>query len=146
LVYTAPRLIDLNAKSRLLRGCRKILIVGRCVEVEHPDVYKRFVESGYCPLSVCLEAEHVNMVGFKLAGMLRRGVYEEVSVLTVDGSMHCTQLHWMVEEVFKVVNPENVKRRHFVIHEGELLEVSHEAVKASRFLSRVEKLLKKGSP
>ena len=144
MAYTAPRLIDVNAKSRLVRNCRRLLILGRCVELEHPEVYKSFIERGYCPLSVCLEAEHVNMIGFKLAGILGRGEYEEVAVLTVDGSMHCTQLHWMVEEVFKVMRLDNSRRRHFVIHEGKLVEVSQASVKTSRFLAHVDGLLRKG--
>jgi len=136
----APRLLDTNAKSRLFRSKKKLLIVGRCVLVEHPEIIDRFGEE-YGVLSVCLEAEHVNMVGFKLAGILARGRYEEIAVLTVDGSMHCTQLHWCVEEVFKIMRLEETSRKHYVIYRGKLYDVSREAVKTSRYLYRVNKLL-----
>lgn len=142
-MYKIPRLIDINAKSRLLRNKKKLLIIGRCVELEHPEILKEFDED-YCILSVCLEAEHINMVGFKLAGILARGDYEEVSVVAVDGSPHCTQLHWMVEEVFKIVGRNNIKRRHFVIYRGKLYEVSIKAVKISRYLYKVNKLVEEG--
>ncbi len=141
-IYKTPRLIDVNAKSKLFRDKKKLLIIGRCVETEHPRILNEFMKnSEYGVLSVCLEAEHVNMVGFKLAGILIRGDYEEVSVLTVDGSMHCTQLHWMVEEVFKIINKNNIKRKHYVIYRGKLYEVSLEAVKTSRYLYKVNKLI-----
>jgi len=140
--YAFPELINVNAKSRLFRDRRKLLIIGRCVEVEHPDALKPF-SNGYAVLSACLEEEHVNKVGFKLAGVLARGDYEEVSVLTVDGSLHCVQLHYMVEEVFKVLGNPPVRRRHFVIEGGRVVEVPCEAVKASRYLSRVAKLLRR---
>jgi hypothetical protein len=141
-VYRIPRLIDINAKSRLFRDKRKLLIIGRCVEIEHPRILDEFIKNNeYGVLSVCLEAEHVNMVGFKLAGILIRGDYDEVSVLTVDGSMHCTQLHWMVEEVFKIIKRNNIKRKHYVIYRGRLYEVSLEAVKTSRYLYKVNKLI-----
>jgi len=136
----APRLLDTNAKSRLFRHKKKLLIVGRCVLVEHPEIVDRF-RGDYGILSVCLEAEHVNMVGFKLAGILARGSYDEVAVLTVDGSMHCTQLHWCVEEVFKIMRLEGTSRRHYVIYRGKLYEVSREAVKTSRYLYKVSKLI-----
>ncbi len=141
-MYKVERLIDINAKSRVFRGYRKLLVIGRCIEAEHPEILRELIErENYYPLSVCLEAEHVNMAGFKLAGILARGDYEEVAVLTVDGSLHCTQLHWMVEEVFKIMKLASVKRRHFVVYKGKLYEVPLEAVKTSRFLYKVSRML-----
>ena len=140
-VYKIPKLIDINAKSRLIRNSKKLLIIGRCVEVEHPEALELGVLRDYAKVSVCLEEEHMNMVGFKLAGVLARSSYEEVAVLTVDGSPHCTQLHYMVEEVCKIVS-DPPKRRHYVIEGGDLIEVPAEAVKTSRYLSKVAKLLK----
>ncbi len=142
MVYRVARLIDINARSRLYREYDKLLIIGRCVEVEHPSVLNEFISKGYYPLSVCLEAEHPNMVGFKLAGILARGDYREVAVLTVDGSLHCTQLHWVVEEVFKIMGlDEKLERRHYVVYKGVLREVSKKTVKTSRYLYKVEHIL-----
>ncbi|MCD6301236.1 MAG: 4Fe-4S ferredoxin [Staphylothermus sp.] len=140
-MYKCPRLIDINAKSKIFRNNEKLLIIGRCIEIEHPDILEEFIKQGYSVLSVCLEAEHVNMVGFKLAGVIARGNYKEVSVLTVDGSMHCTQLHWMLEEVFKILGRNNIIRRHFVIYKGKLFEVSTRSVKTSRYLYKVDKII-----
>lgn len=138
MVYKIPKLIDINARSRLIRSFKKLLIIGRCVEVEHPEFLEVFRDYG--KVSVCLEEEHMNMVGFKLAGVLARGDFEEISVLTVDGSPHCTQLHYMVEEVCRVVK--NLpRRRHYVIEGGKLIEIPGKAVKVSRYLSKVAKLL-----
>ncbi len=143
--YRVPKLIDINAKSRLIRGKDSLLVTGRCVEVEHPRVLNEFLSGGdYAVVSVCLEEEHVNHVGLKLAGVLARCGFKEVAVLTVDGSLHCVQLHHMVEEVFKVMGIEGrVVRKHYVIEGGSLIEVSPKAVKVSRYLSRVDKLLRK---
>ncbi len=142
MVYRIPRLIDINAKSRLFRDKDKLLIIGRCVEVEHPWVLEEFPSDEYGVLSVCLEAEHVNMAGFKLAGILARGNYSEVVVVTVDGSLHCTQLHWMVEEVFKIISREEINRKHYVIYHGKLREVSLEAVRTSRYLYKVDRIIR----
>jgi len=146
MTYNVPKLIDCNARSKLIRSNDKILIIGRCVEVEHGKVLSHFKEAGYSIFSVCLEEEHINMVGFKLAGILRRcrDFLKEVAVLTVDGSPHCVQLHFMVEEAFKVTGLEgDIQRKHFVIVKGEgVVEVPKESVKVARYLSRVSKLIR----
>ncbi|RLG87154.1 MAG: 4Fe-4S ferredoxin [Thermoprotei archaeon] len=142
-VYTIPKLIDINAKSRLIRGKRKLLIISRCIEVEHPEVLNSFKDD-YAIVSVCLEEEHINQVGFKLAGVLVRGNYDEIAVLSVDGSPHCVQLHFMVEEVFKVTKY-GAKRNHMVLSDGKVIKVSEEVVKTARYLSKVSRLLTKRS-
>ncbi len=142
LVYTIPRLIDVNAHSKLFRNKKKLLIIGRCLEVEHRNLIDEFIEKDYVPLSVCLEAEHVNMVGFKLAGIIARGNYYEIAILTVDGSLHCTQLHWMVEEVFKIMGlDKRITRSHYVVYKGKIYQIPLKAVKTSRYLSKVAKLI-----
>ncbi|OYT38985.1 MAG: 4Fe-4S ferredoxin [Desulfurococcales archaeon ex4484_58] len=141
-MYEIPRLIDVNAKSKLIRDKDKLLIIGRCVEIEHLGILNKYIEQGYAVLSVCLEAEHVNMVGFKLASILARNDFSEVTILTVDGSMHCTQLHWMVEEVFKIMRPASIKRKHIVIYKGRECLIDEKTVKISRFLYRIQKLLR----
>ncbi len=144
--YSTPKLIDCNARSKRIRSSDKMLIIGRCVEVEHSEALLPFKNAGYSVFSVCLEEEHINMVGFKLAGILRRcrDFLKEVAVLTVDGSPHCVQLHFMVEEAFKVTGLEgDIRRRHFVISKGEgVVEVPKESVKVARYLSKVSKLIK----
>ncbi len=140
MVYRVPRLIDLNAASKLIRGKDKLLVIGRCVEVEHPWALEEFKD--YAIVSVCLEEEHVNQVGFKLVGMISRCEFKEVAVLTVDGSMHCVQLHFMVEEAFKIAGL-SIERKHYVIEKDEIKEVPVEAVKTARYLSKVAKLMER---
>ncbi|BEP18434.1 hypothetical protein PYJP_17860 [Pyrofollis japonicus] len=142
MVYRLPRAIDLNAASRLIRDKPKLLIVGRCLEAEKPWVLERFPSDEYAKITVCLEAEHVNHVGFKVAGILARVPFKEVAVVTTDGSMHCVQLHFMVEEIFKIMRLE-IPRKHYVVAGNELVEVPAEAVRTARYLSKVAKLLER---
>lgn len=141
--YTLPRLVELNAASRILRERRRLLIASRCLECEHPKVLKPFLDR-YAVATACLEEEHVNVLGFKLLGILGRVELEEVVVLTVDGSMHCVQLHFMVEEVFKLLQP-RARRRHLVSVRGRVVEVSQQAVKIARYLSRIENMLSRAA-
>ena len=138
VIFEFRRLIDTNACSKIIREKRKILIYGTCVKDEHPEILKKFVENRV-PLAVCLEWEHMNMVGFKLATMMKSCMLEEITVVTVDGSPHCVQLHMMVEECRKLVP--GIKINHYVIYKGKVVEVSVKAVKTARYLSKVEKLI-----
>jgi hypothetical protein len=140
-MYKLPRLLDINAKSVVFRDSKKLAVISRCLELEKPWVLEKLKEEGYVAITACPEAEHINMIGFKLAGIIARCNFEEVAIVTVDGSMHCTQLHWALEEIYKLMKP-NTRRKHLVVHENSLVEISEKAVKCSRFLSKVEKLLK----
>lgn len=143
-MYSIPRIIDINARSKLIRGKNKLLIIGRCVEIEHRDLLKEFIkDNDYAVASVCPEEEHVNHVGFKIAGIIYRNNFKEIAVLTVDGSMHCTQLHWMLEEIFKFMNIQNnITRKHYVIYKNKIYSIPLEVVKYSRYLYKVANLLK----
>lgn len=134
------RLIDTNACASEIRKKKKILIYGTCIKDEHTNILKDFAKDTV-PLAVCLEWEHMNMIGFKLVTMLRACEIRELIVLTIDGSPHCVQLHMAVEECKKIIqNPPSIK--HYVIHKGKLIEVSDRAIKTSRYLSKIEKLLR----
>lgn len=138
-VYAYKRLTETNAASRLLRERRRLLVYGACIRDEYPQLFEEF-SKGRVPLAVCLEAEHFNVVALKLASIFARVNLEEVLVLTVDGSPHCVGLHHAVEEALRVTGREfNV--RHVVVEEGTVVEVDRQAVKTSRYLSRIQHLL-----
>jgi hypothetical protein len=76
------------------------------------------------------------MACLKLASIIARVPIEEIVVLTVDGSPHCIQLHFMMDEVEKITGkPLNVK--HIVVYKGKEVEVDRSRVKKARYLSKV---------
>jgi len=129
-----------NVCSREIREKRKVLIYGSCVKEEYPEILEKFREE-YVLLSVCLEKEHMNMVGFKLLGMMKRCRPEEIIVLTVDGSPHCVQLHFTIEECSKILEEFKERIVHLVIENGKIRKISPETVKACRYLTKVERIL-----
>lgn len=132
---------SVNVCSRAVRENRKLLLYGECVRDEYPRILGEFSE-GRVALAVCMEREHMNLVGFKLAGLLARLELEELVVLTVDGSPHCVQLHFAVEEAERVAG-KKIPRKHFVIEGGKALEIEPEHVKIARYLSKVKRLAEK---
>lgn len=133
-------LLSTNVKSKVLRE-GPLLLYGTCVEVEAPEVFREF-SGGQIPLSVCLEKEHMDKVGFKIATIIMTSDPKEMTVLTMDGSPHCLQLHLASEQAKRIAKSE-VNIRHFVIEGGKSVEVSKDAVETARHLSRIQKLLEK---
>ncbi len=134
-----PDLLEVSACPRIVREKRRLLVVATCL-CSKEGILRGF--SDYAILKACPERNHINVIGFKLFGTLARVGLEEVAVLTPDGSMHCIQLHYVVEELARVFS---FRRRHLVFEGGEVVEVPPEAVKVSRFLTRVSKLLARPS-
>jgi hypothetical protein len=134
-------LMRTNVGDQSLREKGKLLLIGSCM-ARFSDVLARFREriEDSAILDVCLEETHVNQAGFKLASIIRYAGISEVTVLTVDGSPHCIQLHYIVEDIKRHFTPE-IKTAHFVVEKGDVLEISPEAVKRSRHLSKIQKML-----
>ncbi len=129
------RYLEVNVCSKKIRKLRKMLLYGSCIELDHPEILKTY-ENEYAMYPVCMEADHFNMIGFKLVGTLSRCPPRELIVLTVDGSPHCLQLHHVVEEAVKVTKAE-VSVKHMVLHEGKLIEIPSNVVKMARYLHKV---------
>lgn len=133
-------LLTTHVKHKRLNG-GSLLIHGTCVNVEAPQIVKEFSKRRV-PLQVCLEKEHMDMVGFKLTTILKASKPKDLIVLTIDGSPHCLQLHFAVEQA-KDIARSAVKVAHYAIEHGKLFEISSKAVKAARHLSQIEGLLNK---
>ncbi len=133
-------LMRVNVGDNRIREKGNLLLIGSCVMGRYGKLVHEFSKKhgGQYPLQVCLEETHVNQAGFKIGSIVRYSNLKHITVLTVDGSPHCVQLHYVVEDVKRHFTPE-INIEHFVIEKGEVLEVSARAVKRSRHLSKIEK-------
>ncbi len=128
-------LMSTNAKGKFVRG-KHLLLYGTCVESEHPEYLEKFSQCE--KFSFCPEKEHINMAFYKLMAMM--SVAEDLAVLTVDGSPHCVQLHYIADEVRRY-SLRDFEVRHYVIENGKMVEISPRAVKLSRYLSKVQRMI-----
>jgi len=135
------QLMRINVGDQRLREKQNLLLVGSCID-RYPEIVKEICErnGGYFALHICLEETHVNQAGFKLGSIVKYSDIKKVTVLTVDGSPHCVQLHYMVEDIKRHFAPE-IETAHYVIEKGMLLEITAKAVKHSRHLSKIQKLI-----
>jgi hypothetical protein len=132
-------LMAVSVTSPYLKG-KDLLIYSKCLPTEYPKVFEAVV-GGKTALRVCMSEEHLDKVGFKIATIMAYAKPASVTILTMDGSPHCTQLHVVAEQAKRIAQAD-VNMRHLVIERGVLIEVSSQTVYLSRHLSKIEELLR----
>lgn len=133
------RLMCINVGDSRLRKKGQLLLIGTCMSSRFPDIVEDFKsrDGEWATLSVCLEETHVNQAGFKIGSIIRYSRISRVTVLTVDGSPHCVQLHFAIEDIKRHFTPD-IETAHFVVEKGKVLEVSSASVKRARHLSKIK--------
>jgi hypothetical protein len=134
-------LMRTNVGDKHLRENPNLLLIGSSMD-RFPEIVKEICEKekNQSALHICLEETHVNQAGFKISSIVKYSSIKKVTVLTIDGSPHCVQLHYVIEDIKRHFAPE-IETAHYVIEKGKLFEISAEAVKRSRHLSQIQKLL-----
>jgi hypothetical protein len=131
----------INVGDKRLRDKGKLLLIGSCID-RYPEIVKEFSKRDgvHAVLHVCFEETHVNQAGFKIGSIVKYSRISEITALTVDGSPHCVQLHYVIDDVKRHFAPE-IETKHFVVEKGKVHEISSKAVKISRHLSKIQKML-----
>ena len=138
----ADFLMRMNVGDKSFKQSGNLLLIGSCMDKRFSEIVDEFrsKEEGYAALHVCLEETHVNQAGFKIASIVRYSGIKKILVLTVDGSPHCVQLHYVVEDIKRHFTSE-IEIEHHVIEKGKVFEISSQAVKRSRHLSKIQKMI-----
>jgi hypothetical protein len=131
-------LLETNVGDRRLRETKKIVLVGSCILSRTDHFLESFKKQPW--ITICLEAVHMNHAGFKLAQMVQYSKIQKITVLTVDGSPHCIQAHFLAEDI-KTRFVSDLEVEHFVIEKANISQVSSKAVKLARHLSKIEKII-----
>ncbi len=135
-------LLRTNVGDETLRDTGQLLLIGSCMKKRYPDIVEkiRVIDGEKALLHVCLEETHMNHAGYKIASMVRYANLSSLTALTIDGSPHCVQLHYLIDDIKRHFIPE-VETHHFVVEKGEIMEISPSAIKHSRHLSKIEKII-----
>jgi hypothetical protein len=131
--------LSTNVGDKNLRENGHLLLIGTCIQKRFPDVVEKYA-ADKAVLHVCLEDTHMNHAGYKIASMVSYAALSTITALTIDGSPHCVQLHYLIEDIKSHFAPQ-ITTHHFVVEKGEVLEISPTAVKRSRHLSKIEKMI-----
>ena len=116
-----------------------IIIVGSCLKNVQPKGFKKLESISKNIYELCLEQTHVNMAITKIGGMIRTGKVHNIIFATVDRSPHCIQMHYIQDELRKMMNIDNINIKNYVVVNDELIEISKEIISLSKNLSELKK-------
>ena len=118
-----------------------IVIVGSCLKNMQPEGYKKVEKISKNIYELCLEETHVNMAITKDGGMLRTGKIKKLVFATVDKSPLCIQVHYIRNELEKMMDLSNIEIINYVVVDNELVEIDEETISLSKSLSKIKKSL-----
>lgn len=116
-----------------------IVIVGSCLKNMQPEGYKKVEQISENIYELCLEETHVNMAITKVGGMLRTGKIKKLVFATVDKSPHCIQVHYIRNELEKMMDLSNIEIINYVVVDNELVEIDENIISLSKSLSKIKK-------
>lgn len=125
-------------KSNIYDVNETVIIVGSCLKNMQPQGYKEIEKLSKNIYELCLEETHINMAITKIGGILRTGKVKNMIFATVDKSPHCIQVHYIRNELEKMMNLENINIRNYVVVDNELIEIDNEIISMSKSLAKLK--------
>lgn len=127
-------------KSNIYDVSDTIIIVGSCLKNMQPVGYEKLKNISLNLYDLCLEETHINMAVTKIGGMLRTGKIKRIIFASVDKSPHCIQLHYIQDELRKMMNLENIEIENYVVVNNELIKLDKEVISLSKNLKALSEL------
>ena len=125
-------------KSNIYDVEESIIIVGSCLKTMQPEGFEKLKKYSNNIYELCLEEQHINMAISKIGGMLRTGKVKQLIFASVDKSPHCIQMHYIQDELRKMMNIENIAITNLVVVDNKLIEITPEIISLSKNLSRLK--------
>ena len=116
-----------------------IVIVGSCLKYVEPKGFEKLQMISNNIYELCLEETHINMAITKIGSMLRTGKIKKIIFATVDKSPHCIQMHYIQDELKKMMDISNIDVKNYVVVDSELEEISPEIISLSKSLLTLKK-------
>ena len=127
-------------KSNIYDVDETIIIVGSCLKYMQPKGYEELKKISNNIYELCLEEIHINMAIKKIGGMLRTNKIKRIIFASVDKSPHCIQIHYIQDELRKMMKLSNIEIENYVIVNNELIKISTEIISLSKNLSKLSNL------
>ena len=118
-----------------------IIIVGSCLKNMQPQGYEKLEKLSKNIYELCLEETHINMAITKIGGMLRTGKIKNIIFATVDKSPHCVQVHYIRNELEKMMDLKDINIINYVVIENELVEVNNNIISMSKSLGKLKNII-----
>lgn len=131
-------------KSNIYDVEETIIVVGSCLKNMQLEGYEKLQKISTNIYELCLEEIHINMAITKIGGMLRTNRIKKIIFASVDKSQHCIQLHYIQDELRKMLNLSNIEIENYVIVDNELKKISTSTISLSKNLSKLSNLNTEG--
>ena len=115
-----------------------IIIVGSCLPNMDKIAYEKLIKISNNVYDLCLEQTHLNMAITKIGGMLRTGKIKRIIFASVNKSPHCVQLHYIGNELKKMMDLKNIEIINYVANNGDLVNISDNTISLSKDLIKIE--------
>lgn len=118
-----------------------IIVVGSCLQYMQPEGYEKL--RGICNnlYQLCLEETHINMAITKIGGMIRTGKINRIIFASVDKSPHCIQLHYIQDELRKMMNIDKIVIENYIVVNNELKHIEPEIISLSKNLNKLKEII-----
>ena len=126
-------------KTNIYEAENTVIIVGSCLKNMQPEGFEKLKEFSDNIYGLCLEETHVNMAITKIGGMLRTGKINKIIFATVDKSLHCIQMHYIQDELRKMMSLNSIEIKNYVIVNNELEEITPEVISLSKNLLKLKR-------
>ena len=130
-------------KSNIYDVNKTIIIVGSCLKSMQPKGYEKLQKISKNIYELCLEETHINMAITKVSGMLRTNKIQKIIFASVDKSPHCIGMHYIQDELRKMMDLSNIEIENYVIVDNELIKIEKEIISLSKNLKELSELKKK---
>lgn len=127
-------------KSNIYDVDETIIIVGSCLRRMQSKGYEELEKISNNIYDLCLEETHINMAVTKVGGMLRTKKIKRIIFASVDKSPHCIQLHYIQDELRKMMDLSNVIIENYVVVDNELIKIESDIISLSKNLSKLSEL------
>lgn len=128
-------------KTNIYEAEETIIIVGSCLKQMQPKGYEKLKNISENIFELCLEQTHINMAITKIGGMLRTGKIKNIIFATVDKSPHCIQVHYIRNELEKMMNLKDINITNYVIIDNELVEINSDVISMSKSLGKLKNIM-----
>lgn len=126
-------------KTNIYDVGKTIIIIGSCLpnmDKKAFDKLKKITNNIY---DLCLEQTHINMSITKIGGMLRTNKVKKIIFATVNKSPHCIQMHYIQDELNKMMDLKDIEIINYVSDNGELIKIHPSTISLSKNLIELER-------
>lgn len=127
-------------KSNIYDVDETIIVMGSCLPFMDQLAYNKLLKISNNIYDLCLEQTHINMAITKVGGMLRTGKIKRIIFATLNKSPHCIQVHYIQDELGKMMDLKNIEMINYIADNGELVEIPKETISLSKDLLKLRKL------